>query len=209
MHVSLLVCNIENAEDDDINNDILADANVRSIDNTIGTNQRPPSFITFDCTEPHCIMHFRREDRLRAHLLIGSHKIIVPPFRLLDKAAMVYKEALDSETPKEIPILSATSSTVTDSTVSATSLEEGWALFRPREKVTFSPTQRYYLNEKYLEGERSGAKWDPSKLAEVNSTRNITYLLHPRIFSSFSICRWLKNRVDSFLNLNNFSLHLK
>jgi hypothetical protein len=114
-------------------------------------------------------MQFRREDRLRAHLLFGSHKTITPPFRLLDKAAMVYKDALDSDNIKEIPILSSINSTIRNSTVSIANLEEGWALFRPRVKTAFSPTQRSYLDEKYLEGERSGAKWDACAVAEVNS----------------------------------------
>lgn len=61
-----------------------------NVDNTMGADQRPSSFVTFDCTEPHCIMQFRHEDRLRAHLLLGSHKTIIPPFRLLDKTAIMY-----------------------------------------------------------------------------------------------------------------------
>jgi hypothetical protein len=114
-------------------------------------------------------MQFRREDRLRAHLLLGSHKIIIPPFQFLDKAAIMYKESLDSDNLKEIPVLSATSSTIKDSTVPKVKLEEGWALFRPRVKVAFTPAQRSYPNEKYNQGEICGAKWDAGTVAEVSS----------------------------------------
>ena len=74
-------------------------------------------------------MKFRREDRLRAHLLLRSHKTIIPPYWLLDKAAIIHKESLDSGNLKEIPILSATNSTIKCSTISIVNLEEGWALF--------------------------------------------------------------------------------
>ncbi len=68
-------------------------------------------------TSSHCVLQFRREDRLRAHLLLGSHKIITPPFRLLDKAVIVYKESLDNDNLKEIPILSAINTIVKHSAV--------------------------------------------------------------------------------------------
>ncbi len=147
--------------------DVLFKQEVVDIGDNINMDQHPSSFVTFDCTEPHCIMQFRREDRLRAHLLIGSHKIISPSFQLLDKAAVIYKESLESDNLKEIPILTSTNTTVRNPRISTVTLKEGWALFHPRAKVTFAPAQRSYLNEKYDEGEKSGAKWDPCKLAEV------------------------------------------
>jgi len=70
-------------------------------------------------------MKFRREDRLRAHLLLRSHKTIIRPYWLLDKAAIIHKESLDSGNLKEIPILSATNSTIKCSTISIVNLEEG------------------------------------------------------------------------------------
>jgi hypothetical protein len=113
-------------------------------------------------------MQFRREDRLRAHLLIGTHKIVTPSFQLLDKAAMMYKEALDSDNSKLQPVLSTASIAGTTSTVTKSNFKEGWALFQPRPKVKFTLAQKTYLNEKYHEGEKSGKKWDPNKVAEAS-----------------------------------------
>jgi hypothetical protein len=151
-----------------MNNDVSVDTNGIN-DDIIDIDPHFSSFITFDCTEPHCIMQFQREDRLRAHLLLDNHKTISPPFRLLDKAAIIYKETLGSDNPKEIPILSATRSTTNKSMDTKFNLDEGWALFHPRVKVAFTPAQRAYLNQKYDEGEKCGAKWDAATVAEVSS----------------------------------------
>lgn len=149
--------------------DVLLKQQATDIDNDNKKDQYPPSFVTFDCTEPLCVMQFRREDRLRAHLLVGTHKIMSPSFQLLDKAAVIYKECMESDALKEIPILTSTDTTVRNRRILTSHLKEGWALFHPRAKVTFTPAQRLFLSEKYDEGEISGAKWDPSKLAEVCS----------------------------------------
>ena len=127
------------------------------------------SFVTFDCPEPHCIKQFRREDRLRAHLLLGSHKYADLCVPLLDKAALIYKDSLESDRPKQVPVLSAISTTSRTTVKPRNKLKEGWALFHPRKKVLFTPVQRAYLNQKYDEGETSGAKWDPVSVAQVSS----------------------------------------
>lgn len=127
------------------------------------------SFVTFDCPEPHCIMQFLREDRLRTHLLVGFHTyadVSLPP---LDKAVLMYKDSLESDRPKQVSVLS-TISTISRTTVaSRNNLKQGWALFRPRKKILFTPVQRAYLNQKYHEGEASGAKWDPVSVAQVST----------------------------------------
>ena len=125
------------------------------------------SFVTFDCPEPQCIMQFRREDRLRAHLLVGSHKYVDMSLPLLDKAALMYKNSLESDRPKQVPVLSVISTTRTTMTP-RNNLEQGWTLFHPRKKVPFTPVQRTYLNQKYDDGEASGAKWDPVSVAQVS-----------------------------------------
>jgi hypothetical protein len=177
---TLFFSNLGNPEDDLISSDTAVEEMVMNVEHNIGGNQHCTSFVTFDCTEPHCVMQFRREDRLRAHLLLDSHKNIIPSFRLFDKTVLMYRESIDSDNPNEIPILSSTNTTATNSTLLRVQLDEGWALFYPREKIAFTPTQRSYLNQKYDEEEKSGAKWDPGTVAEVSliyltryfSTRN-------------------------------------
>ena len=190
---------------DDALDDIPLDAEAMDVDEVVVTDQHSSSFVTFDCTEPHCVMQFRREDRLRAHLLLGSHKIITPSFRLLDRAAILYKKALESDKPKAVPVLSASTAAVTTANTAMFVMEEGWALFRAREKVPFTLAQRSYLNQKYDEGEKSGAKWDASTVAEARAirfTRKLnTYTLH----SCFSTCRRQRDRANLSSSLTSFS----
>ena len=70
-------------------------------------------------------MQFRREDRLRAHLLLSSHKIIVPRYRLLDKAAIMYKKSLEDDNPKQVPVLLTTSTRAKWSVIPTVDLKEG------------------------------------------------------------------------------------
>lgn len=175
--IDVLSFGLDNPGDIDTDNGSIKQE-VVDMDNNGSIEQHSSSFVTFDCTEPHCVMQFRREDRLRAHLLIGSHKIMVPSFHLPDKAAIIYKQRLEDDILKEIPILTSTNRTVTGVRIPTVPLTEGWALFRPRAKVTFTPTQRSYLHEKYDEGEKSGAKWDPSKLSEVSFSLFLYSLNH-------------------------------
>ena len=151
-----------------MNEDVLINEQTAVDTNASNSDARSSSFVTFDCTEPHCVMQFRREDRLRAHLLIGSHKTVASSLRFLDKAAVLYKEAISADNVRQIPSLSAASSFDTTSSRVKHIPKEGWALFYPRPTVKFTPTQKSYLNEKYEEGEKSGAKWDPNRLAEAS-----------------------------------------
>ena len=117
-----------------------------------------PAFVTFDCPENHCTMQFRREDRVNAHLLLDSHKILVPSFRLLDKAIIMYKAGLESDNHKHVPRMSVNNTIASVLNVANDRLAEGWALFRARPRVPFTIHQRSYLEKKYNEGETSGAK---------------------------------------------------
>ena len=162
-------------EDEDEDRDVDEDAN----DNTLidddamdvgSTHVVPvsPAFVTFDCPENHCTMQFRREDRLNAHLLLDLHKILVPSFRLLDKAIIMYKAGLESDNHKHVPRMAVNNSDESVTTAADDRLAEGWALFRARPRVPFTIHQRSYLEEKYNEGEKSGAKWDAASVAEVS-----------------------------------------
>ena len=126
-------------------------------------------FVTFDCPEPRCVMEFRREDRLNAHLLLGTHKIIDSSCRLLDKAILMYKDGISRDAPDKVPFLSTQISSDSSSKAGVKMLEEGWGLFRPRTRAPFSIAQRSYLDQKYNDGEKSGAKWDPESIAEVSA----------------------------------------
>jgi hypothetical protein len=103
-------------------------------------------------------MQFRREDRLHAHILLDLHKILVPSFRLLDKAIIMYKAGLESDNHKHLPRMSVNSNDASMIAAADDRLSQGWALFRARPRVPFTIHQRSYLEEKYNEGEKSGAK---------------------------------------------------
>jgi hypothetical protein len=153
--------------DDDPINDSSIDKQQMDVDDTFVVGQRSPAFVTFDCPEPHCVMQFRREERLHAHLLLGSHKNLIPSFRLLDKAIIMYKEGLESDKYKHVPILPAVTMSASSSTTVNDTLAEGWALFRSRPRVPFTVIQRSYLDQKYNDGEESGAKWDAASVAQA------------------------------------------
>ena len=154
------------ATDDDSNEDTLNDDEAMEVDNSVPSTGSS-GFVTFDCPEHHCVMQFRREDRLHAHLLLGLHKTLAPSFRLLDKAILMYKDGLESDNHKQVPQLSASTSVVSSVTSMSDRLSEGWALFRPRPRVAFTINQRSYLEERYDEGERSGAKWDANSVSQA------------------------------------------
>ena len=98
------------ANEDD-NEDTLSDDEAMEVDNSAVTTASS-EFVTFDCPENHCVMQFRREDRLHAHLLLGLHKTLIPSFRLLDKAIAMYKDGLESDKHKQVPNLSVNSTVV-------------------------------------------------------------------------------------------------
>ncbi|CAF2128879.1 unnamed protein product [Rotaria magnacalcarata] len=143
--------NSSNDETSNLNpgNDISMNKNSMDADDAGLIFQSSSIFVTFDCPEPHCVMQFPREDRLRAHMLLGFYKILLPTFRLLDKAMLMYKEGLESDHYKQVPITCTVATNSTSHT-------------KPKKNFT----QRSYLEDKYNEGEKSGAKWDPAKVAE-------------------------------------------
>ena len=149
-------------------NTTLVDKELMNIDDNEQTEKCPSGSVTFDCPEPRCTMQFRREDRLRAHLLVGSYRFIDHSCSLLDKAALMYKDSLENDYPKQIPLLPVANITIRPPAPLRNNLKEGWAFFSPRKKVLFTPAQRAYLNQKYDEGEVSGAKWDPVAVANVS-----------------------------------------
>ena len=148
----------ENSDDEDF-------ANV----DLVIPSENQSGFVTSDCPEPRCSMEFRREDRLNAHLLVGIHKIVDSSCRLLDKAILMYKNGLSRDGPSQVPILPAQTTSDSATKYGVKNLEEGWGLFHPRTRAPFSIAQRSYLDQKYNEGEKSGAKWDPESIAEVSS----------------------------------------
>ena len=65
-------------------NTTLVDKELMNIDDNEQTDKCSSGSVTFDCPEPRCTMQFRREDRLRAHLLVGSNRFIDHSCSLLD-----------------------------------------------------------------------------------------------------------------------------
>ena len=151
--------NDEDSDDEDGNN---ADVVI--------ARESQSGFVTFDCPEPRCVMEFRREDRLNAHLLVGIHKIVDSSCRLLDKAILLYKDGLSRDGPSHVPNLPARTISDSATKTGVKNLKEGWGLFHPRTRAPFSIAQRSYLDQKYNEGEKSGAKWDPDSIAQVSSS---------------------------------------
>ena len=81
-------------------------------------------------------------------------------FTLEDKAKLLYVQKLAEGTSLQ-PQLHSTS---TDSQ-GTTSLCQGWALRQVKKSGRFNDNQQNYLDEKFLIGQPTGIKYDPSQVA--------------------------------------------
>ena len=140
-------------------------------------------FVTFDCPEPHCVMEFRREDRLRAHLLMGAHKTQETSHRLLDNAMLMYSESINHHDHVQVPNISADTSTGLYSQIPSNNLDEGWALHRSRTRAPFSVCQRSFMVNKTI--------YRPSRI-------------YCPLCLSFRRCKFWKTTMDSFFNPKSF-----
>jgi hypothetical protein len=161
----LCVSDDENEQDDNCADlDVIsnAEANAMQID-----GESDQEFVTFDCPDSRCIRQFRRESTLHAHLIYENHKYMPTKQCLLDRAGIIYQQRLESD--QRINSRALSNFIILPSTTSSSldSLDEGWAIFRPKTNRAFTQKQRAYLTNKYNEGEQTGRKWDPAAVAQV------------------------------------------
>jgi hypothetical protein len=118
------------------------------VDDNEHIEKRSSGFSIFDCPEPSCVLQFRREDRLRTHLLVGSHQYSDPCYSLVDKAALIYRDTFESDCSKQVPLLPVTSVALQQPVTHGKDLKEGWALFSPRKKNIFHTDPAHLLEPK-------------------------------------------------------------
>lgn len=114
----------------------------------------------FSCPYQGCALSFKRHSNLENHLAYGKCKLRKEKFTLEDKAKLLYVQKLAEGTSLQ-PQLHSTS---TDSQ-GTTSLCQGWALRQVKKSGRFNDNQRSYLDEKFLIGQTTGIKRDPSQVA--------------------------------------------
>jgi hypothetical protein len=96
--------------------EMLSDDEPMKVDNTPSTTDAL-TCVTFDCPENHCIMQFRREDRLNVHRLLGLHKTRVPSLPIARQSHCdVQGWTGERDEHKQVPHLSANSSAVSSAT---------------------------------------------------------------------------------------------
>ena len=114
----------------------------------------------FSCPYQGCALSFKRHSNLENHLAYGKCKLRKEKFTLKNKAKLLYVQKLAEGTSLQ-PQLHSTS---TDSR-GTTSLCQGWALRQVKKSGRFNDNQRSYLDEKFLIGQTTGIKCDPSQVA--------------------------------------------
>lgn len=79
----------------------------------------------------------------------------------MDTAKLMFVKKVEKRL-EGIPVLTSASCTL-----SSTSMETGWALKTTQAGLRFSDKQRQYLQEKFMEGERTGQKLDGATVSKA------------------------------------------
>jgi len=137
-------------------------------DDTSGTSKIDT---VFDCPEPGCTASFLKHGHLVNHLDKGIHKYVRENINSMDFAIKAFKSNLQKCARQIPPFLKASSENIIKElpqkcNISLIELKQGWAIKPATVCRQMDQDQINYLLEKYNEGERSGKKWDPKKLAQ-------------------------------------------
>lgn len=138
-------------------------------DNTIEPRLTSSGYHLFDCPNPLCAKTFRRRHNLDHHLTTGNH-VFKPTRRpLLDTAKLLYKEKLENDTAQATISLQHFNAVAASSTVTTFKRTQGWALFKPKPKMMFTPEQKKFLTSLYDEG-IVGKRMSPVTAAAVSQS---------------------------------------
>ncbi|XP_068721563.1 uncharacterized protein [Montipora capricornis] len=114
----------------------------------------------FSCPIQGCTLSFKRHSNLENHISYGKCRLRKEKLTVLDQAKVLYAQKL-SEGTTEQPSMQS----VTAGKLSETSLSQGWAIRQTKKAARFNENQRSYLGEKFLIGQSTGIKADPSQVA--------------------------------------------
>jgi hypothetical protein len=121
----------------------------------------------FACPNEGCVQVYQRYGSMVNHVTFGHCKLKLEreSMSLLDKSKITYsKNLLGGDTTTVIPCIKA--STVNPLANSQTNLKQGWALKASKKTTNFSEKQKTFLEEKFMVGETTGKKLNPSTVAK-------------------------------------------
>jgi hypothetical protein len=144
----------------------------------------------FDCPEDGCIAKFQTWGRLQNHVLRGIHNLRPERITMKDYALQLYSASIENIQMDRIiqPLQDVVHEMEANEVGYENTLKEGWALPPTKTKTVFTPNVKRFLDEKFMEGERSKQKFDPKKIEELmeKSTRfSLTELKNYRQIASY------------------------
>ncbi|XP_028417994.1 uncharacterized protein LOC114542718 [Dendronephthya gigantea] len=151
----------------------------------------------FECSVHGCLEAFDTFEQLELHLDVGQHN-----FSKLKQFDAIRRDWALKFASVDIGYSKTCSSNFTKlqtSEVNATvssSLQQGWALSKPRSNIRFSKKVKEYLTARFTLGERTGRKADPTQVASgMRTAKNES---NERLFSRNE---WLtKTQVQGFFS---------
>lgn len=120
--------------------------------------QQSPFYL---CPSQGCIKSFQRHYNLEKHMLYGKCQMEEERYTLMDKAKLMYAKLLEDGSTRKPQLTGQTSVSQADEN----SLSEGWALKSTKTGARFNDNQKRYLDDKFLIGQETGNKADPSQVS--------------------------------------------
>ena len=160
---------VEEEKDEDNEQNGLFNSDSESMDTTDDTVKprlTSSGYHLFDCPNPLCIKTFRRQHNLDHHLTTGNHLFKPTRRPLLDTSKLLFQEKLESDTAQATISLQHFNAVAASSAVATFERGQGWALFKPKPKMMFTPEQKTFLTSLYDEG-IVGKRMSPVTAAEV------------------------------------------
>ena len=121
-----------------------------------------------------CVEAFETFVQLELHLDVGKHT--VSKFNQYDAIRRDWALKFPSVNTAESKSSSSDSrapQAFQEETTASSPLQTGWALSKPRINVRFSEKVKEYLTARFMFGERTGRKADPTQVAaDMRDTRN-------------------------------------
>ena len=151
----------------------------------------------FECSVLGCVEAFETFAQLELHLDVGKHT--VSKFNQYDAIRRDWAlkfSSVNTADSKSSSLHSRAPQTSQEDTTASSPLQTGWALSKPRINVRFSEKVKEYLTARFMLGERTGRKADPTQVAaDMRNTKNES---NERVFTR---AEWLtKTQVQSFFS---------
>ena len=130
----------------------------------------------FGCNEPACVLTFNTEEEAQHHMDTGRHTYELESLSVYDRTRMKWAERVTGissgmlERPTTTSVASA-EEVAADQMSAHRAPKMGWALKVAREKKRFESNVRYFLIEKFEDGEKSGNKADPMSVSREMKTK--------------------------------------